>query len=211
MAAAFCTAFYTFRLIFLTFFGETRANEEVKSHIHESPPVMYLPLIVLAVFSILGGMVWEHTFMENAEHSLGVRNLIDLRPGVHDHEHHINLVLTFLVFIGGLALAFFMYIKQQRVPNPEGSQNFLYRLSLNKFYVDETYNALIVTPFIIGSELAHWVLEMLFIDTLVTGVGYAVSFASGLLRRIQSGLLNAYAFFILTGTVAVLLYFLKRG
>jgi NADH-quinone oxidoreductase subunit L len=211
MAAAFCTSFYTFRLIFLTFFGENRASEEVKSHIHESPPSMYLPLIVLAIFSLLAGFIWDPMFTGDAARRLGIRNLIDLTPGMHEHEHHLNLILTFVVFAAGLALAFLMYIQGKRVPNPEGSKNFLYRLSLNKFYVDETYNALIVTPFIIGAEIAHWVVEMLFIDLMVTGFGYAVSFASGMLRRIQSGLLNAYAFFILSGTVAVLLYLLRRG
>jgi NADH-quinone oxidoreductase subunit L len=210
MVAAFCTAFYTFRLIFLTFFGESRASAEVQSHVHESPPVMYLPLIVLAVFSVLAGFMWDAAFTSNAERGLGIRNLIDL-TGSHDHEHHLNLVLTFVAFMAGLLLALAMYVKGRRVPNPDGSKNFLYRLSLNKFYVDETYNALIVMPFVIGAEIAHWVIEMLFIDLLVTGFGYAVAFCSGSLRRIQSGLLNAYAFFILSGTVAVLLYLLRRG
>ena len=211
-AGAFCTAFYTFRLIGLTFFGENRAKPEVQAHIHESPASMTVPLVVLAAFSFVGGMLWLHTFTDDAAVALGIHN-VEYATLSHEQLHHahtLNLVVTTAIALAGIGFGLLRYGKGQNVPNPEGSQNFLYRLSLNKFYVDETYNALIITPFIIGSEIVHWLVEMLFIDLLVTGVGYGVSFLSGILRRMQTGLVNTYAFFIFTGALAVLLYLLKR-
>jgi NADH-quinone oxidoreductase subunit L len=208
---AFCTAFYTFRLIGLTFFGENRAKPEVQAHIHESPPSMTIPLIILALFSIVGGAMWAHNFTDGAAESLGIINVATTldEHQIH-HAHTINLVLTSIIAIAGIVLGLVMYAPGKRIPNPEGSKNFLYRLSLNKFYVDETYNALIVMPFVIGSEIMHWVVEMLFIDLIITGFGYAVGFFSSMLRRIQTGLVNTYAFAILMGTLAVLFYVMRK-
>ena len=206
VTAAFCTAFYTFRLIGLTFFAENRAKPDVQAHIHESPAVMTLPLIVLAVFSVIGGMLWHNQFTTNAETALGIIN-VSAEP---EHAtHHLNFIITLVIALGGIALALALYGRGRRIPNPDGSKNFFYRMSLNKFYVDEVYHALIITPFVIGAELAHWIIDMLMIDLLVTGSAYAVSGFSNVLRRIQTGVLNSYAFAILTGALAVLLYFLR--
>jgi NADH-quinone oxidoreductase subunit L len=124
----------------------------------------------------------------------------------------INLIVTSVVALGGIALGLFMYGKGTRIPNPEaGSKKLLYRLSANKFYVDEIYNLFIIAPFKIGSELLHWFLEMLIIDLIVTGTGYAVAAFSGVLRKIQTGLINSYAAAILVGALAVLYYLLRMG
>ena len=206
VAGAFCTAFYTFRLIGLTFFAENRASDEVKAHIHESPLSMTAPLIALAGLSVIGGWWLNDSFTQYAKEELNVRNFFFSED---HHAHMINLVITTIAALGGIGLAWSMYFKGQRIPNPENAKtNFVYRLSLNKFYVDEAYNALIVMPFIIGSEIVHWLVEMLFIDLIVVGSGYAVSFLSGVLRRIQSGLLNWYAGGILIGSLLVLFYLL---
>jgi NADH-quinone oxidoreductase subunit L len=211
-AAAFCTAFYTTRLIGLTFFGESRAKPEAAAHIHESPLVMTLPLIVLAVFSIIGGALWHDKFVGENSHlisELGIRNveLMSLTEHEIHHVHQINFIVTLLAAMGGIALGALLYIKKGKVPNPDAAKsNFIYRLSLNKFYVDEAYQAMIITPFVVGSEILHWSLETLVIDLLVTGTGYMVAFFSGMLRRIQTGLINSYAAAILFGALAVLVF-----
>jgi NADH-quinone oxidoreductase subunit L len=208
---AFCTAFYTFRLIGLTFFGENRASEEVKHHIHESPPVMTIPLIVLACLSVVGGFLWHGNFISETGDMTGVGIRNAAAPENH-HAHVINLIVTSVVALGGIALGLFMYGGGKRIPNPEaGAKYLIYRLSANKFYVDEIYNVFIIAPFKIGSELLHWFLEMLIIDLIVTGTGYAVSGISGALRRIQTGLINSYAAAILVGALAVLYYLLRSG
>jgi len=207
VVGAFCTAFYSFRLIGLTFFGETRASDEVKSHIHESPLSMTLPLIVLAMLSLFGGWAWHGQFTAGAEGSLGIRNFFFSED---EHAEHINLIVTSLAAFGGIGLAVAMYFKGQRIPDPDKAKtNFVYRLSLNKFYVDEAYNAVIVMPFVIGSEIVHWLIETLLIDTFVVGSGWLVSALSGLLRKIQTGLLNWYAGGILIGSLLVLFYLLQ--
>jgi NADH-quinone oxidoreductase subunit L len=207
---AFCTAFYTFRLIALAFFGENRAKPEVQEHIHEPVGSMTVPLYVLAALSLLAGFVWNYKFAGDAQQTLGISNLLDLTPEARAHEHHINLAATLAVVVAGIVLALWLYVRKRHVPEPAKSRNFLYRLSLNKFYVDETYDVLLVTPFMVGSEILNWGIETLFIDLIVTGTGYLVAFAGSVLRRMQTGVVNTYALAILLGAAAALLYLLKQ-
>lgn len=211
---AFCTAFYTCRLICLTFLGENRAKDEVKAHIHESPPSMTIPLIVLAAFSVVGGVIWHVAFTAGAESQLGIRNIeAVVSAEEHHHIHLINTAATLMAAFGGIGLAFFRYGKGKNIPDPERAKtNIFYRLSLNKFYVDETYNALIIMPFTIISELTHWVVDVGIIDSIVVrGTAKMVSAFSGQLRRVQTGLLNSYASFMMYGAAGVLFYLLAKA
>lgn len=205
-AAAACTAFYTFRLIFLTFFGENRASDEVQHHIHESPWTMLFPLVVLAILSVFGGWMFSGLFVEHPDSALAINNI----KAHSESAHTINLIVTGVVALAGIAFAAFRYGKGQNVPNPDASKNPLYKASLNKFYVDEIYDALIVFPFRVCSELAHWIIDVLFIDGLVTGSAYLVAAISNSLRKMQTGLLNQYAFAILSGALAMLVYLLMK-
>ncbi|MEI6233226.1 MAG: NADH-quinone oxidoreductase subunit L [Planctomycetota bacterium] len=208
ITAALCTAFYTFRLIFLTFFGQNRSSEDVKSHIHESPWTMVLPLVVLAFFSLAGGFLYGGSFIEekDALEHLGIRNVPYLEEHSLHGAHTLNLILTGLVAALGIGLAYFRYGKGNNVPDPEKSTNIAYKASLNKFYVDEIYDALIVFPFCVLAELLHWGMDMIAIDGIVCGTAEIVRNLSSVLKRIQTGLMNAYAFAILSGTVAFLIY-----
>ena len=202
--AAFCTAFYTFRLICLTFFGECRAKPEVIAHIHESPPVMLVPLVVLAAFSVVAGVAWHEKFTVKPLSELGIRNA-GAEPSAA--VEHINFFLTLLIAAAGIGLACWMYGKGQRIPEPEKKSNLFYRLSLNKFYLDEFYDWVVIMPFTVGSELMLWIVEMLIIDMFVTTiVGGGVRLVSGFLRRMQTGLLNSYAAAILIGALALLFF-----
>jgi NADH-quinone oxidoreductase subunit L len=208
---AFCTAFYTFRMMFLTFYGENRADDHVQEHIHESPWTMTAPLIILAALSLLGGLILQGSFVPHESGYIpGGPGLYNLLP--HEHALHLAHTINFWValvgFLAGVGLACTRYAKGQNVPKPEASTNVLYKASLNKFYVDEIYGVAIIGTFRIVSEIAHWVLELLIIDLLVTGTGYAVRGISGLLRKIQTGLMNEYAGGVLVGALALLLYLL---
>jgi NADH-quinone oxidoreductase subunit L len=206
--AAFCTAFYTFRLIFLTFFGRNRASEEVQHHIHESPWTMLLPLVVLAFFSILGGVLFGRYFIEEKEafEYLGIRNVSFADEHSLHSAHTINLILTGIVALLGIALAWMRYGAGGNVPDPDKSRSPIYKASFNKFYVDEIYDMLIVFPFRIGSELLHWIVDVLLIDGIITGSAYLVAAIANVLRRIQTGVLNSYAFAVLSGALALLIY-----
>lgn len=210
---ALCTAFYTFRMIMLTFFGENRASEEVKHHIHESTWTMTFPLIILAILSAGGGCLLHGSFVPEHDGFIpggpGLYNIMAEHEALHK-AHTVNLIVTFLAAAIGIAGAVVMYKNGKNVPNPElAKTNLAYKLSLNKFYVDEIYNFIIVVPFRIGSELAHWIIELLVIDLFVTGSAYLVSGISGLLRRVQTGLINTYAAGVLVGALFLLFYLLR--
>jgi len=205
VVGAFCTAFYSFRLIGMTFFGTCRASAEVKQHIHESPPTMTTPLLVLAFLSAAGGVLWANslpTFLNFPEPTQNAN---------HPQVHHVNLVVTLVAAFGGILLALFLYAKNQKVPQPAQSKNVLVALSWNKFGVEAFYDKVVTTTFIILAEMLYLVVDVLIIDTLfVNGLGFATRATSGALRRMQSGVVNLYAAGILLGALAVL-FFLLRG
>src|SRR5579862_8188670 len=204
--AAFCTAFYTFRLIFLTFFGENRASEEVQHHIHESPWTMLLPLVVLAVLSIAGGKLFDHAFVEDPGEKLGIVNVAFHNEKAVDQVEHLNLAVTLTAAFGGIALAFWRYGKGGNIPDPERSKNKAYNASFNKFYVDEIYDAFIVFPFQVISEILHLLVDTIIVDGGIGLLAGTVKASSRALRRIRTGLVNTYAFAILGGAVAFLIY-----
>jgi len=203
-AGAFCTAFYTFRMIGLTFFGTCRASDEVQHHIHESPPSMTVPLMVLAVLSVLGGW-WLHSTLPA---------FLELKAAPHNaddhHVHTMNLIITSIAAFGGAGLAYLMYIAKTKVPHPQESTNPLVRLSWNKFYLEWFYDRVVTSVFAIFSEALHLFVDVLIIDFLiVNGAGKLVRGAGGVLRRTQTGLMNLYATGILLGALVVLFYLLK--
>ena len=205
LVTAFLTAFYMFRLIFVTFYGESRVEPEVASHLHESPPVMWVPLAILAIPSALIGLLlgwgghesWFHEFTKN------------VFPEAH-HEASGNVLvfmaISSVVGLAGIAFAWRRYSK--RVPSDEPTGTF-HGLLANKYYVDEVYNALIVQPVKNGSHFLLWKLvDNGVIDGIVNGVAALIRFIGGLLRRLQTGLVQAYIISMVLGIVLFLAYYL---
>lgn len=208
LVTAFLTAFYMFRLIFVTFYGESRAAPEVASHIHESPPVMWVPLAILAIPSALIGLLlgwgghdsWFHHFTK----------------GVFPEAHHeasgnviLFMVISSVVGLAGIAFAWSRY--RERVPSDEPT-NALHKLLANKYYIDEVYNSLIVQPIKNGSHFLLWQLvDNGIIDGIVNGVASMVRFIGGLLRRLQTGIVQAYIVSMVLGIVLFLAYYLFFG
>ncbi len=204
--AAFCTAFYTFRLIFLAFFGEERLTDEARAHVHESPLVMTIPLMVLAVLAAFGGVVWGW-LMPVSDYLMGSH------PEGHSATlHYINLGLTFVAAAAGIGWAYRTYMQRKAVPDPEASKCPMVKASWHKFYIDDViYTRFIGGLFAVGSEVLYLLVDVLLIDTLmVHGIGGTAKAAGRFLRRFQAGLLNAYALGILGGVIVVL-YWLLRG
>ena len=205
LVTAFLTAFYMFRLIFVTFYGESRVESEVASHLHESPPVMWVPLAILAIPSALIGLLlgwgghdsWFHDFTRS------------VFPETH-HEASGNVFLfmaiSSVVGLAGIAFAWTRYSK--RVPSDEPT-NALHKLLANKYYVDEVYNALIVQPIKNGSHFLLWrIVDNGIIDGIVNGVASIIRLIGGTLRRLQTGLVQSYIVSMVLGIVLFLAYYL---
>jgi len=224
LLVAFMTAFYMFRLIFLTFFGEPRDHHSF-DHAHESPGVMTWPLIVLAVLSVCAGWVaipWlAHGYSSFAFHG---------EP--HHAEVHISVMLiSTLVALSGIGLAYLMYIKRSISPQALGAKfKGVYTLLYNKWYFDEIYQAAIINPvlkltdwlwtfdggvidWIVNafgkftvwlSDVKQW-FDQHIVDGAVNGLGYTIWAFGAFIRQFQTGRVQFYGFFILFGIVLMLI------
>ena len=184
------TAFYVFRAIFMTFFGTYRGHE----HPHESPPVMYLPLVVLAALSLGGGFIKIPEFLGK------------FFPTGEVPEDSTLMAVSVAFGLGGIALAYLMYVlKPSMAESFADSVKGLYTLVYNKYFVDEIYDAAVVRPVVGGSRAVLWkAVDAGFIDGMVNGVGTFSRGVGGVLRRMQSGNIRSYASWVLLGSVTVI-------
>ena len=210
---AFLTAFYTFRLVFLAFWGKPRDKKTI-AHAHESPSVMTIPLIILAVFAALAGFVGLPGGLSLIEKFL---HPALVTPGVHRiTESHgaiewVLLAVSAVIALVGIYLAYYMYVQKPEMPKNLAKQfSSLYKLLSDKYYVDEAYMEVIVKPLrALGGFLASSVDKGL-IDGIVNGVGNVTTGLAPVFGGMQSGLVREYAFSILIGAVAVLGYLILR-
>jgi NADH-quinone oxidoreductase subunit L len=212
LAGAVMTAFYMSRLYHLTFAGEPRWSSE--EHPHEAPLSMTVPLIVLAILSIIGGAVgwpaslggsnaiehWLAPIFSRAEDKLG------FLPHQVEPVEYVLMVFSVLVASAGLFLGFKWYAKHSDAPKNVSSRFArLYRVLLNKYYIDEIYEAAIVTPTMKGSDKLLWrVVDVGIIDWCVNAIGRVVVSVSGILRVVQSGVAQNYMFIFLVGVIAII-------
>jgi len=212
------TAFYMIRLYILTFEGKSRVPEALKKHIHESPYTMTIPLVVLAVLSIFGGYVGVPEFMGEVV-GLHDSNFFDkfvsssiLLDGTRHIGHHLFGHWALVAFsIGaaalGILVAFYLYYIKPSLPDKIAESEAvkpLYELSLNKWYVDELYDYIIVRPYCyIAEQLAKF--DTKFIDGAVNGVAAVLKETALTLQAAQSGLLRSYASLMAIGAAAILI------
>jgi NADH-quinone oxidoreductase subunit L len=203
-AAAFCTAFYIFRLVSLAFFGRSRLPSEVQAH--EAPPVMTAPLLLLAVLACGAGLAWGA-----GNRFTGFLAGEAARAESHGGAATLNLVLTSCVAVGGAAAAFFVYAGRSYVPNPAAGANPLVRVVWNRFYLDRFYMQVVTPVFELAAELLYLSVDVLLLDTLlVAGLGGLTKLCGAGLRALHTGLTNAYAAGALIGAL-LLLYWLLRN
>jgi NADH-quinone oxidoreductase subunit L len=185
------TAFYVFRAMFLAFFGEYRGNVH---HPHESPPVMMIPLVILAALSVGGGFIPIPAFLGN------------VFPTVEVPEDFSLVVISVAFGLGGIALAYLMYILKPGMADSLATNlGGLYTAVYNKWYVDEIYDAAVVNPLVDGSRTVLWkAADAGMIDGSVNGVGFTARGVGGVLRLMQSGNIRSYATWILFGGVLVI-------
>ena len=213
LMGAVLTAFYMFRLVFLTFFGQERIEQQAKEHLHESPRVMTVPLVILAFFAIVAGYVGlPVVFGEKA-------NLFGrfLEPVIHPgSEAHLGLstewmliLISVAVALCGIYIAYVFYLKSPQTPHRVVARfPFLYRVLHNKYYVDEAYNAVFVKPLVNGSRAVYDHFDLRVIDGAIDGTAAAAGFAGKALSWLQSGLVKDYALAFLLGVALFLGYLL---
>jgi NADH-quinone oxidoreductase subunit L len=202
------TAFYTFRAYFLTFWGELRVPPEAGEHAHESPPVMLVPLRVLALGAVGLGII-----IEPFTHWLG--DFLDKKwapfvftprlEEVVEHGHNwVLMTISSLVGLAGIAVAWWMYVREPGIAGRlvRGLQG-LYQLSLNKLYVDELYDIFLVRP-LAGLAGFFRIFDQYVIDGIVDLVGHVPRFIGALLRPIQNGLVQFYALAMMLGLTVFL-------
>jgi NADH-quinone oxidoreductase subunit L len=199
------TAFYMFRLLFITFNGSFRGDEEQRHHIHESPIAMTLPLIILAVLSVIGGFVGlPEVFMHGGERLTAYLSPV-IKPVTHHIEHSTELMLmglTTVVAIIAIIIAWVRY-RTYREEEPRAFGKLLQ----NRWYVDELYNSVIVTPVSKLGAVANRYFERSGIDALVNGVGRLVNYGGRQMRWLQSGQVGNY---VLLMVVSMLLFFVLQ-
>jgi NADH-quinone oxidoreductase subunit L len=210
LLTALLTAFYTFRAFFRTFWGEERIPEAAGHHAHESRPVMYVPLIVLAVFALSLGAAMGPTG--------AIGHFLQRTPGwaalaAKDAGHHYGLMLgSSLVALVGVAGAWWLYGRPSEVPCRLAQRlQFGYELSLNKFWFDELYGAVVVRPLVGLAQLCR-VADHGLVDRAVRFVaGIPAWIARWLLRPLQNGLVQLYALGMVFGLIALLVTMWRRG
>ncbi|MCB9064043.1 MAG: NADH-quinone oxidoreductase subunit L [Chitinophagales bacterium] len=201
LGAAMMTAFYMFRLYFLTFTGSFRGTEDQKSHLHESPAAITIPLAVLAILSIIGGYVGMPAVFGDFHPLNEYLAPVVSNHGVHHLEHNTEWMLMGLSTV----LVIVMIVVAYRVTKKANfaANTGIAKILENKWYVDELYDAIIVRPLGALSSLLDKIVEKLGIDGLVNGVGKTVHWASNRIRLMQSGQVGFYIFIMVLGITAL--------
>lgn len=213
LGGALMTAFYMFRLYSLTFLGSFRGTHEQEHHLHESPSAMTIPLIVLAVLSVIGGFVGiPEVFMADAhslEHFLAP---VFAASAKLEQEHHLSHSQEYLmmgistVLIGTIIVLALSKFKKANSVNNENAG--LGKVLENKWYVDELYDTVIVKPLHLLSVFFKNIIEKTAIDGLVNGVGKLVGYGSRQLRLLQSGQVGNYILImVMVMVIFVLIWF----
>ncbi|MGZ2379661.1 NADH-quinone oxidoreductase subunit L [Rhizobium leguminosarum bv. trifolii] len=207
--AALFTSFYSWRLIFMTFFGKPRASHEVMHHVHESPQVMLVPLYLLAIGAVLAGVIFEGRFYgeEYAEFWKGAL-FTGAENELVEEFHHVPALVAlspFIAMVLGFVTAWYMYIRSPQTPRILAQQHrVLYQFLLNKWYFDELYDFLFVRS---AKALGRFLWKKGDVGVIDTygpnGVAARVVAVTDRVVRLQTGYLYHYAFAMLIGIAAL--------
>jgi NADH-quinone oxidoreductase subunit L len=212
---AFLTAFYSFRLIFMVFHGKFRGTHEQEHHLHESPKVMTIPLMLLCVGAVGSGWVGIPHILGGGAHFTEFMKPVLGHPEGHATEGMEGLMMGISVAAAvlGIALAYVMYIVKTELPVALARQfSLAHKILFNKYYIDEIYSFLIVRPTIwIAKNILIGVTDGRMIEAVVNGVPAAIGGFSRQLRKVQTGFLQHYATIMATGVLVIVALMLLRG
>jgi NADH-quinone oxidoreductase subunit L len=214
--AAFLTAFYSWRLLFLTFHGKTRAGQHSFNHAHESPPSMLIPLFVLVFGAVLTGVLGgkflhmvsaEDNFFEGAIF-VGAENA-ELLSQIH-HIPFLAKILPIIFAALAVILAYLLYIAKTNLPQKlANSLKSLYKLSLNKWYFDEIYENAIIRPTKKLGDFLWKIIDVKIIDAMPNGAAAFCKLMSGKISRLQTGYIYNYSLWMVLGLITVIFFLIS--
>ena len=215
--AAFMTSFYSWRLIFMTFHGTPRASQEVMSHIHESPNIMLVPLIVLVIGAILSGYLFYDSFIYHDFKEFWAGSIYILKENhILKDLHYVPTIVKWtptLMMVIGLSLAYYFYIRKPNIPAKIArDQEVLYNFLLNKWYFDEIYDFLFVKPAVrIGRLFWKAGDENIINKYGPDGISKQVTRVTKRMVQLQSGLIYHYAFSMIIGLSIFITFYIIIG
>jgi NADH-quinone oxidoreductase subunit L len=214
LLTALLTAFYMFRLVFLTFWGKARYDEH-HVHVHESPWSMLGPLVILALLSVIGGWLAAPALWGGRDYFTGFLAPVfggseSALPLDEVAAHNLELTLAAVAVVTallGIAVAYWLYLRRPKQPEQLAkSLKPLYQTLRNKYYVDELYAAAIVGPLMWLSENVFWkIVDVEAIDGTVNGIAHGATSVGDTVRHTQSGNTRSYAVWVVVGALAVIL------
>ncbi|WP_300664704.1 NADH-quinone oxidoreductase subunit L [Fluviicola sp.] len=215
MFSSALTAIYMFRLYFVTFFGTFRGTHEQEHHVHEGPASMTLPLIILAILSIFGGLLnLPGVFLHKGTHWLShhyAQNVDGLKTmGEHADP---NTTLMLMVAAGAMAViiaivTYIVYVKKNSVPVADEQLKGWEKASAMKLYFDEIYDFLFVKPTLWLSEKGAHYFEGAFLHRSVVGLGKTIGKSGDLIRKIQTGRTDNYILWMVFGIIGLIVYYI---
>ncbi|MBK8611742.1 MAG: NADH-quinone oxidoreductase subunit L [Chitinophagaceae bacterium] len=210
VGGAVMTAFYMFRLYAMTFLGKFRGTTEQEHHLHESPALITIPLIVLAILAVIGGWIGiPEIFMHGGHRLEAFLAPVFAQSNALTEKHHLSHTTEYMLMgisVGAALVALiFAWSKFNKYQKTTGEETGLGKILANKWYVDELYDTLIVKPVMAISKYFNDIFEKKGIDGFVNGVGKAVNYSSRQIRLLQSGQVGAYVLMMVLG---ILIFFI---
>lgn len=204
---AVMTAFYMFRLYAMTFLGNFRGTHEQQHHLHESPKAITIPLIILAILSVIGGLVGIPEIFMHGGHKLEaflspVFEQSNKLVAKYHLSHATEYMLMGISVAAALAALVFAWTKFSKYQKLEKEETGIGKVLENKWYVDELYNSIIVKPVLALAKYFNNIFEKKGIDGFVNGVGKAVNYGSRQIRLLQSGQVGTYVLLMVLGILA---------
>ena len=218
MLSVAMTAIYMFRLYFLVFHGEFRGTEETKHHLHESPLNMTLPLMVLAVLSVVGGALnlpgvilksgthWMSLYLEHNTQGLELIKTHHMENSQAMLLMGGAVVMTLIILFG----SFVVYVKKGSLAKRDEDLKGWELVSNKKLYFDEMYNALFVKPLEWLSVKLHQFIELFVLNKTIFGITSLIDKSGQLVRKWQTGIVSSYLFWMVSGIVGLMVYYLVK-
>lgn len=216
ITVALLTAAYSGRLIFLTFHGKARSTERVMAHVHEPPLTMMVPLVILACGAVGAGYFGKPLFLDQVEQYWKTVVAYTTQVTLLEKAHHAHPVLLWMPTVAGVVGMALSWVAYRRLPGlPQAiatKMGGVYRFLVNKWYVDELYNALFIKPSLRLGQIFWQRGDVNIIDRFgPDGVSKSCAVAGNRLRTLQSGFLFHYALAMVLGVLGILTWFIYRG